>query len=66
MVESWVIDRLNPLKNESPIILANPQRIIRAGTQAVDGWLGWCSAHHRADRQGKAKDTHSVRDLNSP
>jgi hypothetical protein len=38
MIESWVIDRLNPLKAETLIILADPQRMIRAGAQAVDGW----------------------------
>ena len=38
MIESWVIDQLNPLKGEKLIILADPQRMIRAGAQAVDGW----------------------------
>jgi hypothetical protein len=38
MLEQLVIDRLNPLKGERLIILADPQRIIRAGAQAVDGW----------------------------
>ena len=38
MIEQWVIDRLNPLKSESLIILADPRRIIRAGARAVDGW----------------------------
>jgi hypothetical protein len=38
MIEQWVIDRLNPLKSESLIILADPQRMIRAGARAVDGW----------------------------
>jgi hypothetical protein len=33
MIESWVIDRLNPLKTENLIILADPQRMIRAGGQ---------------------------------
>jgi hypothetical protein len=33
-----VIDRLNPLKTEKAIILADPQRTIRAGARAVDGW----------------------------
>jgi len=33
-----VIDRLNPLKSEKLIILADPQRMIRAGARAVDGW----------------------------
>src|ERR1700726_4631118 len=38
MLEQWVIDRLNPLKGEKLVILADPQRMIRAGAQAVDGW----------------------------
>lgn len=38
MLEQWVIDKLNPLKGEKLIILADPQRMIRAGAQAVDGW----------------------------
>jgi hypothetical protein len=38
MLEQWVIDQLNPLKEEKLIILADPQRMIRAGAQAVDGW----------------------------
>ncbi len=38
MIEQWVIDRLNPLKSEILIILADPQRMIRAGARAVDGW----------------------------
>ncbi|QQS46117.1 MAG: PglZ domain-containing protein [Acidobacteriota bacterium] len=38
MLEQWVIDRLNPLKSEKLIIIADPQRMIRAGARAVDGW----------------------------
>ena len=38
MIEPWVIDRLNPLKRENLLILADPQRMIRAGARAVDGW----------------------------
>ena len=38
MIEQWVIDQLNPLKGEKLIILADPQRMIRAGARAVDGW----------------------------
>jgi len=38
MLEQWVIDQLDPLKGEKLIILADPQRMIRAGAQAVDGW----------------------------
>lgn len=37
-VEHWIIDKLSPLKGEKLIILADPQRMIRAGAQAVDGW----------------------------
>src|SRR5262245_63428268 len=38
MLEQWVIDQLNPLEGENLIILADPQRMLRAGAQAVDGW----------------------------
>ena len=38
MLEQWVIDKLNPLKDERLVILADPQRMIRAGAQVVDGW----------------------------
>ena len=38
MIEQWVIDRLNPLKSEDLIILADAQRMITAGARAVDGW----------------------------
>lgn len=38
MLEQWVIDKLNLLKGEKLIILADPQRMIRAGARAVDGW----------------------------
>jgi hypothetical protein len=38
MIESWVIDQLNPLKGQPLIILGDPQRMIRAGARAVDGW----------------------------
>ena len=37
MIESWVIDRLNPVKSESSIILADPQRMISGGIRADDG-----------------------------
>jgi len=36
MIERRVVGRLNPLKTERLIILADPQRMIRAGAQAVD------------------------------
>ena len=38
ILEQWVIDQLNPLKGEKLILLADPQRMIRAGARAVDGW----------------------------
>ena len=38
MLEQWVIAQLTPLKSEKLIIIADPQRMIRAGAQAVDGW----------------------------
>ncbi len=38
MLEQWVIDKLSPLKGEKLIILADPQRMIRAGAQSADGW----------------------------
>jgi len=38
MIDQWVIDRLDPLKGEKLIILADPQPMIRAGARAVDGW----------------------------
>ena len=38
MIEQSVIEKLNPLKSEDLIILADPQRMIRAGARAVDGW----------------------------
>jgi hypothetical protein len=38
ILQQWVIDQLNPLQGEKLIILADPQRMIRAGAQAVDGW----------------------------
>jgi len=38
MIEEWVIDKLSSLKGENLIILTDPQRMIRAGARAVDGW----------------------------
>jgi len=38
MLEQWVIDKLSPLRGEKLIILTDPQRMIRAGARAVDGW----------------------------
>lgn len=38
MIEQWVIDKLNPLTGEKLVIVADPQRMIRSGARAVDGW----------------------------
>ena len=38
MIESWVLEKLEPLRKESTIILRDPQRMIRRGDRAVDGW----------------------------
>jgi hypothetical protein len=38
MLEQWVIDKLSLLETEKLVILADPQRSIRSGTRAVDGW----------------------------
>ena len=38
MIESWVLEKIDPLKNESLIILRDPLRMIRAGAYVVDGW----------------------------
>jgi len=38
MIEQWFIEKLSPLKGEKLIIVADPQRMIRAGASAVDAW----------------------------
>ena len=38
MIESWVLEKLEPLRKETTIILRDPQRMIRRGDRAVDGW----------------------------
>ena len=38
VIEQWFIEKLNPLKGEKLIIVADPQRMIRAGAAAVDSW----------------------------
>jgi hypothetical protein len=38
MIEQWVLDKLNPLRAEPLIVLRDPQRMIRRGDRAVDGW----------------------------
>ncbi len=38
MIEQWILDKLERLKDASPIIIRDPQRMIISGAQAVDGW----------------------------
>src|SRR5512134_221853 len=38
MIEPWILTKLDKIKNTSPIILRDPQRMIRSGARAVDGW----------------------------
>jgi hypothetical protein len=38
MLEQWVIDQLDPPQGRKAQHPADPQRMIRTGTQAVDGW----------------------------
>jgi hypothetical protein len=38
MIEQWVLDKLNILRKDSTIIIRDPQRMIRRGDRAVDGW----------------------------
>ncbi|MBP9040959.1 MAG: PglZ domain-containing protein [Anaerolineaceae bacterium] len=38
MLESWILSKIDTLKNSSLIILRDPQRMIRPGARAVDGW----------------------------
>jgi len=40
MIEPWVLEKLNPIRREPLIILRDPQRMIRRGDRAVDGWAG--------------------------
>ena len=35
MIESWVIDQLNPLKSDNLIIVGDPQRMIRASVSGT-------------------------------
>jgi len=60
MIETGAIDRLDPLKSERLIVLADPQRISRAGARAVDGWvndIGFTVLFCRKE----ANDTHRSR-----
>jgi len=61
MIEQWVIDRLNPLKSETLIILADPQRMIRAGARAVDGWAKKRGAAHQRIERGATTVTSRSR-----
>jgi hypothetical protein len=38
MIEQWILNKLEPLKNKPIILLRDPQRMILAGARAVDGW----------------------------
>src|SRR3954470_23898220 len=38
MIDTWVLEKLDPLRREPLIILRDPQRMIRRGARAVDGW----------------------------
>jgi hypothetical protein len=38
MIESWVLEKLNSLRYKPLILLHDPQRMLRSGAMAVDGW----------------------------
>ena len=38
MIETWVLEKLDPLRKEPLIFLRDPQRRNRRGARAVDGW----------------------------
>lgn len=38
MIEKWILNKLEPLKNKNTILLRDPQRMILPGARAVDGW----------------------------
>lgn len=38
MLEHWILEKLEPIKNERMILLRDPQRMIQRGARAVDGW----------------------------
>ncbi|MAT45424.1 MAG: hypothetical protein CL609_24110 [Anaerolineaceae bacterium] len=38
MINDWILDKLNPLQNETTVILKDPQRIIRPGDYILDEW----------------------------
>ena len=37
MIEQWILNKLEPLKNNPIILLRDPQRMILPGARAVDG-----------------------------
>lgn len=38
MLETWILSKLEPYKQSRMVILRDPQRMIRTGARAVDGW----------------------------
>jgi len=38
MIQQWVLEKIDHLRNERLILVRDPQRMIRPGAQAVDGW----------------------------
>jgi hypothetical protein len=38
MIENWILGKLAAANPSPMIILRDPQRMIRAGARAVDGW----------------------------
>jgi len=38
VLEQWILDQVSPLSPASPVILRDPQRVIRKGAWVVDGW----------------------------
>ena len=38
MIETWALEKLDPLRNERLVIVHDPQRMIRRGATVVDGW----------------------------
>jgi hypothetical protein len=38
MIESWILTKIEPLRNEPFIILRDPQRMLKPGDFVVDGW----------------------------
>ena len=38
MIEEWILNKIEPLKPTSPIILRDPQRILQNGAHVVDNW----------------------------